>query len=123
MEATVKLHWARRSRTATAARHIAAVRTERGPQARGDVLLRSAYQSLREGDSGSAAAALESFLRVVPAVQPEHRALIEGARSVLTASRHWLFTAIGPLLKFATFVVATWLKLTHKHPLNYFATL
>jgi hypothetical protein len=111
-------YWVNRPRLASAVRSIRAVRCERGPEAHGDASLRLAVKAVDVGDSGSAVAALETFLQHVPDLRPEHRSLLVDACSQLRLAKRRLLSILRPVVTVTTLVVETWLKLTNRHPMN-----
>ena len=96
---------------------IQIVRKDRGTEAAGDVLLKSAQKALQFHDPSSALQDLENFERFAGNVSPVHSAILATARSRL--SRKWCLNLSPPKPRdflILIFEIIRWLMT--RHPLS-----
>jgi|GEM_PF-2609534 len=112
----LKSFWAKKTRLKLTFEKIQLVRKERGIEARGDVLLRSAQIALRFKDVCAARQDLENFLQIVRNVSPEQKAVLETECSQI--SPRWYMKLGPPIKDILIMIFEILLRLTIRHPLS-----
>jgi len=109
--------WAIKPRLKLTYEKIQIVRKNRGKNAPGDALLRSAQKALRFNVLCSALKDMENFLRLVRDVSPEHFVLLVAEQTHL--SRRWYMKLRPPLVHECLFLVVELVRwLTNRHPMS-----